>query len=135
MAPAVDPLLKQLLAAARQRVDAQRAYYEDGRITIDRFIDAHAQLREGGTPSGGRRERGKVMAARKKFVEMLTEILNREQAKLQVGTGTVANVAEGREALEQAQIELNSQREGIDEYHDKAMRMLKAAQQRYEARS
>ncbi len=30
-------------AAASQRLDAQRAYYEEGRITIDRFLDAVSQ--------------------------------------------------------------------------------------------
>ena len=30
-------------AAAAQRLDAQRAYYEEGRITIDRFLDAVSQ--------------------------------------------------------------------------------------------
>ncbi len=33
----------RLRAAAAQRLDAQRAYYEEGRITIDRFFDAIAQ--------------------------------------------------------------------------------------------
>ena len=36
--------LQKLIEAARQRLDAQQAYYEEGRITIDRFIDALAQL-------------------------------------------------------------------------------------------
>ncbi len=31
---------KRLKAAAAQRGDAQRAYYEEGRITVDRFLDA-----------------------------------------------------------------------------------------------
>ncbi len=34
---------KRLRAAAAQRLDAQRAYYEEGRITIDRFLDAISQ--------------------------------------------------------------------------------------------
>ena len=34
---------KRLRAAAAQRLDAQRAYYEEGRITIDRFFDAISQ--------------------------------------------------------------------------------------------
>ena len=33
----------RLRAAAAQRLDAQRAYYEEGRITIDRFLDAVSQ--------------------------------------------------------------------------------------------
>ena len=34
---------KRLRAASAQRLDAQRAYYEEGRITIDRFLDAISQ--------------------------------------------------------------------------------------------
>jgi RNA polymerase sigma factor (sigma-70 family) len=33
----------RLRAAAAQRLDAQRAYYEEGRITVDRFLDAVSQ--------------------------------------------------------------------------------------------
>ncbi len=33
----------RMRAAAAQRLDAQRAYYEEGRITIDRFLDAISQ--------------------------------------------------------------------------------------------
>src|SRR5262249_48154919 len=33
----------RLRAAAAQRLDAQRSYYEEGRITIDRFLDAVSQ--------------------------------------------------------------------------------------------
>jgi RNA polymerase sigma factor (sigma-70 family) len=34
---------KRLRATAAQRLDAQRAYYEEGRITIDRYLDAASQ--------------------------------------------------------------------------------------------
>jgi Outer membrane efflux protein len=34
---------KRLRAAAATRLDAQRTYYEEGRITIDRFLDAVSQ--------------------------------------------------------------------------------------------
>jgi outer membrane protein TolC len=36
-------IASRLRAAASQRLDAQRAYYEEGRITIDRFLDAVSQ--------------------------------------------------------------------------------------------
>lgn len=36
-------MASRLRAAAAQRLDAQRAYYEEGRITIDRFLDAVSQ--------------------------------------------------------------------------------------------
>ncbi len=34
---------QRLQAAAAQRLDVQRAYYQEGRITIDRFLDAFSQ--------------------------------------------------------------------------------------------
>ena len=36
----------RLRAAAAQRLEAQRAFYEEGRITIDRFLDAVSQYRQ-----------------------------------------------------------------------------------------
>jgi hypothetical protein len=33
-------MAKRLQAAAAQRLEVQRAYYDEGRITIDRFLDA-----------------------------------------------------------------------------------------------
>src|SRR5262249_32140180 len=33
----------RLSNAAAQRLDAQRAYYEEGRVTVDRFLDAISQ--------------------------------------------------------------------------------------------
>jgi HEPN domain-containing protein len=40
----VDRLAQQLLAAARKRFEAQRAYYLEGRISLDRYLDASKQL-------------------------------------------------------------------------------------------
>ena len=34
---------KRLRIAAAERMQAQRAYYDEGRITIDRYLDAGAQ--------------------------------------------------------------------------------------------
>ena len=42
----------RLRAAAAQRLEAQRAYYEEGRITIDRFLDAVSQYAQA-VASGG----------------------------------------------------------------------------------
>ena len=53
----VDPLERELLDAARQRLEAQRAYYEEGRITIDRFIMGESTTHGGranGEPDQGR---------------------------------------------------------------------------------
>jgi RNA polymerase sigma factor (sigma-70 family) len=109
----LDPLLKQLLEAARKRLDAQKAYYEEGRITIDRFLDACARL-----------ERVELMAAKtdaerltigQRFVDLLKEIEVREQAELQVGRGTVADLAEALERRLEAEYELKARRKEAGE--------------------
>jgi len=43
---------KRNLAAALERLDAQRAFYDEGRITIDRFLDAVSQYTTAPRPGG-----------------------------------------------------------------------------------
>ncbi len=104
--PETPPLLQELVDAARERLDAQRAFYEEGRITVDRFIEASAQS-----------ERVELLAAksdderrtiRHRHVDRLKEIERRERAELQVGRGTVADVAEARQARLQAEFEMGA---------------------------
>ncbi len=99
----VDPQLAKLLAAAHVRVDAQKAYYEEGRITVDRFIDGLARL-----------EKVELIAAktdaeraeiRKRHVNILEEIANREDAEIQVGRGTIADLSEARQRHLEAEYE------------------------------
>ncbi len=109
----VDPLLAQLLAAARQRVETQTAFYEEGRITVDRFLDAVA-----------RRARVELLVAkteaerilvRQRFLGLLMEIENREQAEITVGRGTQADVAEATERRLEAEYDLKvSQKEAAE---------------------
>ncbi len=91
----VDSQLEQLLAAARQRVETQQAYYEEGRLTLDRFIDGLVRL-----------EKVQLIAAktdaersqiRKRHVRILEEIENRENAEIQVGRGTKSDLTEARQ--------------------------------------
>jgi hypothetical protein len=85
-------LIQQLLEAARKRFDAQKAYYEEGRITLDRFIDACQQLESAESLAAkGETER---KAVKEHFLELLKEIENREHAELTVGRGTQADVTE-----------------------------------------
>jgi hypothetical protein len=126
-----DPLIQRLLDSARQRFNAQLTYYEEGRITLDRFVDACTQLEKAELlAAADERER---MAARQKYVDLLTEIVNREQAELQVGRGTVADVAEAKQRREAAEIELRTAREDFDQYEAKALKLVEAARQRYQA--
>jgi RNA polymerase sigma factor (sigma-70 family) len=106
----IDRLAQQLLEAARKRLDAQKAYYEEGRITLDRFVDASKQLEI------AELRLAKIdadrLAVRQRHVDLLKEIENREKAELAVGRGTVADVAEAHERRLEAELDLKlSQRE------------------------
>jgi RNA polymerase sigma factor (sigma-70 family) len=107
--PEVDPLLQQSIDAARKRIEAQRAYYEEGRMTIDRFIDACREL-----------ELAELMAAttgaertaiKERHVELLREIERREQAELVVGRSTISDVAEVTQRRTKAETELKSEQD------------------------
>jgi RNA polymerase sigma factor (sigma-70 family) len=107
--PEIDPLLQQSVDAARNRLDAQKAFYEEGRITLDRFIDACREL-----------EAAQLMVAqtdaertaiKQRHVELLIEIQNREQAELAVGRGTSSDVSEAMQRRAQAQAELKSEQD------------------------
>jgi polysaccharide export outer membrane protein len=104
--PDVDLLLQQSLDAARKRIEAQKAYYEEGRITLDRFIDACREL-----------ELAQLMAAqtgaertaiKERHVALLKEIEEREKAELLVGRGTISDVSEAVQRRVQAETELKA---------------------------
>ena len=99
----IDPLLLELVAASRHRVDAQRAYYEEGRITVDRFIDACLRYEE--VKLLAAKTEPDRMAIRKAHVELLKEIENREAADLEAGRGTAADLAEARQSRLKAEYE------------------------------
>jgi RNA polymerase sigma factor (sigma-70 family) len=111
--PDVDPMVKKLLEAARERIKAQTLYYEQGRITLDRFIDACrqlelAELRAASTDA----ER---LAIKKRALQLLGEIEDRERAELTVGRGSNGDVAEIVLRRTQAEIDLRtSQKEASD---------------------
>jgi RNA polymerase sigma factor (sigma-70 family) len=89
--------------AAKQRLEAQKAYYEEGRITIDRFIDASRQLMLAETTASSTKDQR--LAAAKAHWDRVAEVLQREQAELVIGRGTVADVAEAILAHENAAFE------------------------------
>jgi RNA polymerase sigma factor (sigma-70 family) len=113
--PEIDPLLKRLINAARQRLDSQRAYYEEGRITIDRYIDASERLRQFELIAA--RNEAERMDARRRHLDLCNQILNREQAELLRGRGTVSDVAEAAQAYEEAKFEMKL---GAEEDAEKA---------------
>jgi RNA polymerase sigma factor (sigma-70 family) len=100
----LDPLLRQLLAASCQRADAQRAYYQEGRITIDRFLDALARLER--VQLLVARTDAERMAIRQNHLNLLAEIEKRENVELQAGRATVADVSEACQRHLEAKYEL-----------------------------
>jgi RNA polymerase sigma factor (sigma-70 family) len=128
---AVDPLVQKLLDAARQRLDAQRAFYEEGRITIDRFLDACVQFEKAELRAAT--NDAERMAARQRLVDLLKEVENREKAELVVGRGTDADVAEASQARQQAEMELKNAKQDFDQYDAKAQQLVETARRRYEA--
>jgi RNA polymerase sigma factor (sigma-70 family) len=89
---------------ARRRFEEQKKFYEEGRITIDRLIEASRLVMAAETDAATTKEQ-RVTAARE-HRDRLDEVVQREQAELQVGRGTTADVAEAQLALEQASLAL-----------------------------
>ena len=90
------------LGSARVRYEAQQAFYDEDRITIDRLIDASRQLMQAEqdvaiTPT---QKRAAVQAA----VDRLKQIQNKELVELEMGRTTTAEVTEVADALYEAQI-------------------------------
>jgi RNA polymerase sigma factor (sigma-70 family) len=90
------------LEAAQQRLAAQRDYYEQGRITIDRFNEASRQIMLAKMAVSTTKEQR--VAAAKAHWELMTEVLGRERAELTVGRGTVADVSEALVAEATAEV-------------------------------
>jgi RNA polymerase sigma factor (sigma-70 family) len=105
----IDPLLQELVQAARQRYEAQRAYYEEGRITIDRFMDASEQLELAELRTAPDEESRR--AIRQRQLDRLKEIERREKDELEIGKGTVADITEAHYRRVLAEVNLKSRLE------------------------
>jgi hypothetical protein len=68
------------------------SYNEEGRITLDRFVTACDRLME--VERLVARNDSEALAAMQRHVNRLQEIENRERAELEVGKGTIEDVAE-----------------------------------------
>lgn len=95
-------MVLDLVEAARQRLELQRSFYEEGKITVDRFIAASQGL------MNAERQAAKTYAERltalKRHVDRLREVENRERALLVVGKGTQGDVAEAVQSRVEAEI-------------------------------
>jgi RNA polymerase sigma factor (sigma-70 family) len=129
----IDPLVQKLIDAARRRVEAQRAYYEEGRITIDRFVDALINLEKAELMAAV--DEAERMAIRRRILGWLQEVENREKAELQVGRGTLADVAEIQQRRAQAEMDMRAAENDFEQYDALALKIRDAARQRLEAQS
>jgi RNA polymerase sigma factor (sigma-70 family) len=88
----VQALKKQYLEAARHRLAAQKGFYEEGRITIDRYLDALRQWMSAEQLLSETADERAAVA--KVYLQLCGEIEKREQSEVEVGRGTVADVSE-----------------------------------------
>lgn len=93
------------LAAALKREAAQRAFYKEGRITIDRYVDAVRQVKNAEVMAAT--AEGQV-EANKRYVEKLGEIKKREESELEVGRGTKADLSEIEAEVARMAVELEN---------------------------
>ncbi len=100
----IEPLLQQLLEAARRRVEAQRNFYQEGRITLDRYVDACIGLEK--VELLASKTEGERQAVRQRLMDHLNQIERREADELQVGRGTVADLAEARQRRLEAELQI-----------------------------
>jgi hypothetical protein len=127
----IDPLLQKLLNATERRVETQLPAYEEGKITISRFVDALAQL-----------ERARLLVAtddaernavRRRHLALLKEVEAREKAEVQVGRGSDADVAEAQQRLQQAELDLSDAENEFEQTDSRAIKLIDVARRRYEA--
>ncbi|MHB1558664.1 MAG: RNA polymerase sigma factor, partial [Isosphaeraceae bacterium] len=102
--PDIDPKLKELIEAARKRVEVQKAYYEEGRMTLDRFIQGLVDLCDVELLAATTDAERSAVFQRK--IDRLKEIEEREKGEVAVGRGTEANIAESRQARLRAEFDL-----------------------------
>ena len=88
----VDPLLRRLLKASRDRLEAQRSYYKEGRITLDRTVIASERLME--VERLIARKDSERVAAMQRHADRLKEMEDNERKEFEMGRSTVADVSE-----------------------------------------
>lgn len=103
-------ILRRIVAAAKQKQEANRAYYEEGRITIDRYIAATRELRDAEAEAATtQQERADAARAHR---DRVGEILKREQDDWKRGRRTRADLAEAQLAMDHAEYDCLRARAG-----------------------
>ena len=127
----IDPFVLKLLDAAQRRVDTQLPLYKEGRSTISSLVDALAQLEKARLLAAT--DEAERMAVRRRHVARLKEIELRETAEVRVGRGSVADLAEAQQRLQQAELDLRVAQNDFDQYDSRVIKLVDVARQRYEA--
>jgi hypothetical protein len=127
----IDPFVLKLLDAAQRRVDTQLPLYEQGRITISSFVDALAQLEKARLLAAT--DEAERMAVRRRHLALLKEIELRETAEVKVGRGSVADLTEAQQRLQQAELDLRVAQNDFDQYDSRVIKLVEVARQRFEA--
>ena len=84
----------------------QEAFYEQGRITIDRFLNASHELMQAEIQASKNRE-GRMTAAQA-HLDRVKGVEARERTELRVGRGTKADVTEAEQCRLQAELDLRA---------------------------
>jgi RNA polymerase sigma factor (sigma-70 family) len=100
----IEPLLQQLLEASRKRVEAQRSFYVEGRITLDRYIDACAGLVKVELLAAKTEPERQV--TRRRYLDLLSQTEKREADELETGRSTEADLAEARQRRLEAEVQM-----------------------------
>jgi uncharacterized protein YnzC (UPF0291/DUF896 family) len=127
----IDPLLQKLLDAAQRRFETQLPLYEEGRITVNRFIDALAKLEKARLLAAT--DEAERMKIRRRHVEILKEVEMREIAEVQVGRGSAGDRAEAQQRCRQAELDLQVAENDFDQFDARALKLVDVARERYEA--
>ena len=96
----------KLVDVARRRYETQEAAYKEGRITIDRIFDASLQLAEAEMRTARTPYEG--MSIKKRHLDRLKKIEEREEVEVKNGRATKADLAEATMRCVEAEMDLHA---------------------------
>ena len=91
------------VSAARQSLDAQSVFYENGTITLDRLLQSARRYMEAQVAAAGGNKEVELKAI-EYYVRVSKSIVTREEAKYQAGQGALPNVAEAAVEFTEARV-------------------------------
>lgn len=109
-------LAEQIQSRSLERLKIQTAFYEEGKITLDRIIEAFQNARDAESLLAETPEQSKT--AFENYQKRLAEVVKREKSELEVGRGTQADLFEAMEALDRANYDLDQVSQGEGKSHE-----------------